>query len=209
MSCAPNFLSFQDDHQLRIYFQWMLISCALYDMLRESSPASEKTLLRILRAAHQHAGKIHHECMSALVAKLKLFRATKDPAVNYVKSKVFGIEDGAPILGNDHPLIIELKAVDVPGAHVMFWAMFSKSDRLCFLQMTRGVFYSRTRKTRKTSQSWAPSWRSMSRLSCNTVEEADDEEDEPAHGDDPAAEAEDGEGGGGADGGDGGVFSLD
>jgi len=41
------------------------------------------------------------------------------------------------------------------------------------------------------------------------VEEADDEEDEPAHGDDPAAEAEDGEGGGGADGGDGGVFSLD
>jgi len=125
---------------------------ALYDMLRESSPASEKTLLRILRAAHQHAGKIHHQRMSALVAKL--FRTTKDPAVNYVKSKVFGIEDGAPILGNDHPLIIALKAVDVPGAHVMFWAMFSKSDRLCFLQLTRGVFYSRTRQTRKTSPSW-------------------------------------------------------
>lgn len=123
-----------------------------YDMLRETTPASEKTVLKVLRASHQHTGKKHHASMSALVAKL--FRVTKDPAVNYVKSKVFGIEDGAPILGDDHPVVQELKAAVVPGAHAMFCAMFFKSDHLCFLQMTRGWFYSRTWHPRKTSLSW-------------------------------------------------------
>jgi len=32
LSCAPNFLSFQADHQLQIYFQWMLISCSFFSL---------------------------------------------------------------------------------------------------------------------------------------------------------------------------------
>lgn len=95
---------------------------ASYDMLREAKPASELAVLRTLRTSHQHAAKHHHMRTAAIVAKL--FRQTKDPAVNYVKSKVFGIEDGAPILGDDHPLVQALKAALPSGAHVLFWAMF-------------------------------------------------------------------------------------
>ena len=120
-----------------------------YDKLREATPASEMDLLRKLRTSHQHAGKNHHRRTAAIVAKL--FRQTKDPAVNYVKSKVFGIEDGAPILGDDHPLVKELMAAIPSGAHVMFWAIFFKFDHLSFLQMTRRWFLSRTRTTRTPS----------------------------------------------------------
>ena len=95
---------------------------ASYDMLREAKPASELAVLRTLRTSHQHAAKHHHMRTAAIVAKL--FRQTKDPAVNYVKSKVFGIEDGAPILGDDHPLVQALKVALPSGAHVLFWAMF-------------------------------------------------------------------------------------
>ena len=93
-----------------------------YDTLREAKPASELAVLRILRTSHQHAAKHHHKRTAAIVAKL--FRQTKDPAVNYVKSKVFGIEDGAPILGEDHPLVQALKATLPSGAYVLFWAVF-------------------------------------------------------------------------------------
>jgi len=77
-----------------------------YDKLREVRPASELEVIRVLRTSHQHTSKAHHLRMSMLAQKL--FRDTVDPAVNYVKSKVFGIENGAPILGADHPLMKEL-----------------------------------------------------------------------------------------------------
>ena len=89
----------------------------VYDKLREAKPASEFSVLRVLRTSHQHTAKEHHFRMATLVAKL--FRHTTDPAVNYVKSKVFAIENGAPILGNDHPLVKELMARPVAGAHVI------------------------------------------------------------------------------------------
>jgi hypothetical protein len=120
-----------------------------YDQLREAKPGSEMAIPRILRTSHAHAAKNHQMRMAAIVAKL--FRQTKDPAVNYVKSKVFGIENGAPILGDDHPLVMELKALPIPGAHVMFWAICFKFDHRCFLQMTRRWFLSRTGKTRTPS----------------------------------------------------------
>ena len=89
----------------------------VYDKLREAKPGSEHAVIRALRTSHQHTAKEHHFRMAMLIAKL--FRHTADPAVNYVKSKVFGIENGAPILGNDHPLVMELMARPVAGAHVI------------------------------------------------------------------------------------------
>lgn len=124
----------------------------LYDKLREAKPASELAVLRVLRTSHQHTAKDHFWRTAAIVEKL--FRQTNTPAINYVKSKVFGIENGAPILDDDHPLIQELKDAAASGAHVMFWAIFFKSDLLCFLQMARLWLFSRTTKTRKVSQPW-------------------------------------------------------
>jgi len=120
-----------------------------YDQLREAKPAQELFVLRVLRTSHAHAAKSHQIRTARIVAKL--FRKTIDPAVNYVKSKVFGIEDGAPILGDAHPLVMELKALLNPGAHVMFWAICFKFDHRCFLQMARRWFLSRTGMTRTPS----------------------------------------------------------
>jgi hypothetical protein len=66
----------------------------------------------VLQTSHQQPGtsREHLYCMSMLA--LKLFRDTADPAVNHVKSEVFGIENSAPILGANHPLMEELMAQD-------------------------------------------------------------------------------------------------
>lgn len=78
-----------------------------YDMLRKNKPDSEGHLLARLRTSHSHTAKQHHFRAAATIAKL--FRETTDPAVNWVKFKVFGIENGAPLLADDHPLMKELK----------------------------------------------------------------------------------------------------
>jgi hypothetical protein len=131
----------------------------VYDKLREVRPASELDVLRVLRTSHQHTSKEHHYRMNMLA--LKLFRDTVDPAVNYVKSKVFGIEDGKPILGADHPLMKELMAQTSGRVLMELPFLCFTSDHLRFLQMGRRRFFSRI--SAASSLEKAPSWGSAAK----------------------------------------------
>ena len=47
----------------------------------------------------------------------KLFRATpNDKKLCFVKEEVFGIKDGAPIIGPDHPVMLEMFEQPIAGA---------------------------------------------------------------------------------------------
>ena len=47
----------------------------------------------------------------------KLFRATpNDKKLCFVKEEVFGITDGGPIIGPDHPVMLEMFAQPITGA---------------------------------------------------------------------------------------------
>lgn len=82
----------------------------VFDELYSAHPPSLKIVLRKLRAGHQHCAKFHHSRIARVISSL--FRQTSDPLVNYVKDKVFGVKDGAPILADDHPVIIHLQKGD-------------------------------------------------------------------------------------------------
>ena len=50
-------------------------------------------------------------------AVYKLFRATPDDMkLCFVKEEVFGIADGGPIIGADHPVMTEVFAIPIAGA---------------------------------------------------------------------------------------------
>jgi hypothetical protein len=122
-------------------------------------PASELDVLRVLRTSHQHTSKEHHYRMNMLA--LKLFRDTVDPAVNYVKSKEFGIKDGKPILGTDHPLMKELMAQTSGRVLMELPFLHFTSDHLRFLQMGRHRFFSRISSA--SSLEKVPSWGSAAK----------------------------------------------
>ena len=81
---------------------------------------SEKTnnanvLGRKAAASHAHATRDHKDYVSETVAKL--FRATpNDKKLCFVKEEVFGIKDGAPIIGPDHPVMLEMFEQPITGA---------------------------------------------------------------------------------------------
>ena len=66
-------------------------------------------------ASHAHATRTHKLCVREAVAKL--FRATpNDIKLCFVKEEVFGIADGGPIIGPDHPAMLEMFAQPITGA---------------------------------------------------------------------------------------------
>jgi hypothetical protein len=76
---------------------------AIYDSLRSQDPKAEKKLMKQLRDSHQHALRNHRDNLRAIISRL--FVKTKDPKINFIKSSVFGVPDGAPIIGLDHPVV--------------------------------------------------------------------------------------------------------
>jgi hypothetical protein len=80
--------------------------------------------MRTLRTSHQHTAIVvrqdHHFRSAVIVAKQ--FRDTTDPAVNYVKVNIFGIQTVRPrhpLIGYTHPVMVVFKAAHTSGAHLM------------------------------------------------------------------------------------------
>ena len=79
---------------------------SIFDELHDALPKSLQALLRQLRISQGHAGKQHRDRVAEGVASL--FHQTADPQTTWVKEAVFGVKDGAPILSDEHPVMLEL-----------------------------------------------------------------------------------------------------
>ena len=78
----------------------------VYDQLRDADPVMEMKMVRKLRSSQAHCVKSHHGRLASIVKSL--FTSTEDELVKTVKSRVFGVENGEPILAPDHPVLREL-----------------------------------------------------------------------------------------------------
>ena len=78
----------------------------VFDELVEAKPRSLGWVLIKLCQSHGHAVRAHHGKMASVIARL--FSETDDPRTNFVKDKLFGVKDGAPILSHDHPVMKHL-----------------------------------------------------------------------------------------------------
>jgi hypothetical protein len=63
-------------------------------------------MVRKLRSSQAHCVKSHHGRLTTVVHSL--FTFTEDELTKTVKSRVFGVEGGEPILAPDHPVMQEL-----------------------------------------------------------------------------------------------------
>ena len=79
-----------------------------------------KALAQEIAASHAHAARNHQAYVTRAV--WKLFQDTPDDKkLCFVKEEVFGITDGGPIIGADHPVIVEMFAVPITGALCCSW----------------------------------------------------------------------------------------
>jgi hypothetical protein len=89
---------------------------AHWDALEARSPNSSnlKALGRKIAQSHAHAAGNHQALVRKAVAKL--FESTPaDKKLCFVKEEVFGISDGGPIIGPDHPVVQEMMDQPIGG----------------------------------------------------------------------------------------------
>ena len=94
---------------------------AHFDALNARSTKSNnvQALATKIAASHAHAASNHREFVRVKVAKL--FQSTPDDReINFVKEEVFGIPDGRPIIGPEHPVMVEMFAQPIVGALCCF-----------------------------------------------------------------------------------------
>jgi hypothetical protein len=92
-----------------VYVHWDALDA------RSEKSSNSKILGNKVAASHAHAVRNHKDYVSRMVAKL--FRATPDDKkLCFVKEEVFGIKDGAPIIGPDHPVMLEMFEQPITGA---------------------------------------------------------------------------------------------
>jgi hypothetical protein len=58
--------------------------------------------------------KQHSDKIRKLVLDFKFFSATTDKMINTIKSELFDVSGGAPIVGSDHPVVREMMALPAP-----------------------------------------------------------------------------------------------
>jgi len=81
---------------------------AVYDQLREADPKAEIKMVRKLRSSQAHCVKSHLGQLALVVSSLFDQTDEADELTIKVKKLVFDIENGAPIIDSDHPLMLEL-----------------------------------------------------------------------------------------------------
>jgi hypothetical protein len=110
--CRPEMLQILRHITIRkggVYVHWDALNA------RSEKTNNANVLGRKAAASHAHATRDHKDYVSATVAKL--FRATpNDKKLCFVKEEVFGITDGGPIIGPDHPVMLEMFAQPITGA---------------------------------------------------------------------------------------------
>lgn len=79
---------------------------SVYDKLRDVEPKAELKMVRKLRLSQAHCVKSHHDRLAVIIHSL--FTFSDDDLSVKVKKIVFDIDNGEPIIGLDHPVMIEL-----------------------------------------------------------------------------------------------------
>ena len=81
---------------------------AHYDSLRARSAVGEKKMVDNFLRSGMHAARQHRELIAKFVNLL--FSPTPDqPALNYVKQSVFGVDEVQPILAPEHSAMVALR----------------------------------------------------------------------------------------------------
>jgi hypothetical protein len=96
---------------------------AHWDALHARSAKSNnaKALGDKIAKSHAHAAGKHQAFVRTAV--VKLFQDTpNDKKLNFVKEEVFGIIEGRPIIGPDHPIVLEMMAQPIVGT--LYFCMF-------------------------------------------------------------------------------------
>ena len=94
-----------------VYIHWDALAARSHNLRTNN----EKALAAKIAASHAHAARNHQEYIKRAVSKL--FQATpNDIKLCFVKEEVFGIADGGPIIGADHPVMTEVFAIPIAGA---------------------------------------------------------------------------------------------
>ena len=92
-----------------VYAHWDALAA------RSGKYGNVNALATKIAGSHAHAARNHQELIRAKVAKL--FQHTPDDKqINFVKEEVFGIPDGNPIIGPEHPVMVEMFAQPIVGA---------------------------------------------------------------------------------------------
>jgi hypothetical protein len=114
-----------------VYIHWDALAARSVGLTSNNVSA----LGRKIAASHAHAARNHQAYVNRAV--YKLFQATPDDMkLCFVKEEVFGIADGGPIIGADHPVMTEVFAIPIAGAlctysnfrGVLAWC-FESADR--------------------------------------------------------------------------------
>ena len=92
-----------------VYVHWDALDA------RSGKSADGKKLADQVAKSHAHAARKHQEHVMSKVRKL--FESTPDDVkINFVKSEVFGVENGDPIIEAKHPVMVEMFSQPIVGA---------------------------------------------------------------------------------------------
>ena len=89
---------------------------AHWDALALRSKSGVQQLLTKFAASHAHSAGKHQGALRDFIVSLFLPTPEKDIKLRFVKEEVFGIENGAPIMDDDHPAIVEMFNQRIIGA---------------------------------------------------------------------------------------------
>jgi hypothetical protein len=94
-----------------VYIHWDALAARSHNLRTNN----EKALAAKIAGSQAHAARNHQAYIMRAV--FQLFQATPDDMkLSFVKQEVFGIADGGPIIGADHPIMTEVFAVPITGA---------------------------------------------------------------------------------------------
>jgi len=79
-----------------------------YPRLQANSPRDELLVVRRILRSGQHAYRKHRDFTAHVVLELFQQTAPGDIEMLHVKEAVFGVKNGAPLLDEGHPALIEL-----------------------------------------------------------------------------------------------------
>ena len=85
---------------------------AKYITLKATGVKGDFHMLQQIQFAHNKTAKNHRDRVRNLVGAL--FDETFDPMLEAIKSDLFGVEDGGPIVARDHPTLEQLRALPRP-----------------------------------------------------------------------------------------------
>jgi hypothetical protein len=85
-----------------------------YTACKHAAPKSKFYFLQSIQETQNKTAKQHRDKIRKLVMEFRFFSATTDKMINTIKSELFDVSGGAPIVSSDHPVVREMMALPAP-----------------------------------------------------------------------------------------------